>query len=293
VDKVEKIVVGVSDTASMKAVEWVIDRAGTRLLEVTLVAAYDWTGMPFSEVTTMLREVRSRIGVASPRTVVHLVKSAEDPDGVLAEATMHADLLVIGSHQRSQLQERFGVRSLRLARHGNCPTVIVPEEWTPRYAGTVVVGLDAASSASALEFAAHEAEERGARLEVVHAWTAPLPAFDPLVWLVDTEGELRTEHRNHLDEALDRLQSGHPAARVSGYLEECLPAAALRDRGAAADLVVIGSLRDGPIVRAILGSTARELLRDAVVPLCIVPSAVGRPGENLVPALSSKQETGD
>lgn len=281
-EKLEKIVVGVSDTASMKAGEWVIDRARTHEVEVTLVAAYDWTGAPFSEVPTMLGEVRSRIGAASPRTVVHLVKSTDDPDEVLAEATLHADLLVIGSHHRSQLQERFGVRSLRLARHGNCPTVIVPEGWAPRHAGTVVVGLDGASgdtasnaatpSAPALDFAAREAAESGARLEVVHAWTAPMPAFDPLVWLVDTEGELRAGHREHLDATLDRLQAEYPSARVSGYLEECLPVAALRDRGAAADLIVIGSHREGPIVRAILGSTARELLRDATVPLCIVPS---------------------
>lgn len=271
----EKIVVGVSDSASMKAVDWAIARAHVHPVELTLVAAYDWTGQPFSQVAGMLREVRSRIGAATPHTVVHLIESEDDPDEALTRATVGADLLVIGSHQRSQLQERFGMRSLKLARQENCATVIVPEGWTPRHAGKIVVGLDQASSTSALEFAAHEAETSGARLEVVHAWTAPLPAFDPLVWIVDTESELRAAHREQLDAALDLVQQRHPGARVAGCLEECLPVAALRERGAGADLVVIGSHRGGPIVRIALGSTARELLHDAVTPLCIVPSAEG------------------
>ena len=66
---VEKIVIGVSDAASMKAVEWVIERARSHRVEVTLVGAYDWTGAPFSEVTTTLRGVRSQIGDATPWTV--------------------------------------------------------------------------------------------------------------------------------------------------------------------------------------------------------------------------------
>ena len=270
----EKIVIGVSDTASMKAVDWVIDRARSHPVEVTLVAAYDWTGAPFSEVTELLHTVRSRIGAATPRTVVHLIESEDDPDQALADATVSADLLVIGSRHRSHLQERFGVRSLRLARQDNCATVIVPEQWTPSHTGKVVVGLDEESSTSAMEFAVREAENSGARLEVVHAWTAPLPAFDPLVWIVDTEGELRDANRLRLDAALDRLQSEHPGALIAGYLAECLPAAALRDRGKSVDLIVIGSHREGAIVRAILGSTARDLLHDATVPLCIVPARI-------------------
>jgi nucleotide-binding universal stress UspA family protein len=289
----EKIVVGVSDAASMKAVEWVIARAHTRAVEVTVVAAYDWTGAPFSEVAALLRTVRARIGSASPRTVVHLVESEDDPDEALAQATVHADLLVIGSRQRSHLQERFGVRSLRLARQEQCATVIVPERWTATQAGTVIVGLDEESSTSALDFAVAEAETSGSRLEVVHAWTAPLPAFDPLVWLVDTEGELREAHRVRLESVLDRLHAEHPKARVSGYLEECLPAAALRDRGKTADLIVIGSHREGPIVRAILGSAARDLLHDASVPLCIVPARVGRIGAGLVATHAKEPSTGD
>jgi nucleotide-binding universal stress UspA family protein len=271
----EKIVIGVSDAASMKAVEWVIDRAATQRVDVTLVAAYDWTGAPFSEVAELLHSVRSRIAAASPRTAVHLVESEDDPDEALARATEGADLLVIGSRQRTHLQDRFGVRAIRLARQENCATIIVPEQWTPGRVGKVVVGLDEASSTAALEFAARIAERSGARLEVVHAWTAPLPAFDPLVWIVDTEGELRVTHRQRLDAAIDLIKQEHPRARVAGYLEETLPATALRDRGADADLIVIGSHRDGPIVRALLGSTARELLRDASTPLCIVPTPAG------------------
>jgi nucleotide-binding universal stress UspA family protein len=289
----EKIVIGVSDAASMKAVEWVIERAKTRKLDVTLVAAYDWTGSPFSEVSALLRTVRARIGVASPRTAVHLVTSEEGPDKALAEATRDADILVIGSRARDSLHSLFGLPALRLARHERCATVIVPDGWNPIHSQTIVVGLDEDSSAAALEFAVREADDSGARLEVVHAWTAPLPAYDPLVWVVDTEGELRVAHRQRLDSVLDRIQSEHSRARVSGYLEECVPVTALRDRGAKADLIVIGSHRYGPIARALLGSTARELLRDATTPICIVPAESDQardsdPSERLARSVSAQ-----
>lgn len=273
----EKIVIGVSDDASMKAVDWVIERARSRRLEVTLVAAYDWAGTTFSEIAGLLGTVRARIAEKSPRTVVHLIESESSPSQALAAATEHADLLVLGSRHRDHLQALLGVPALRLARRERGTTVIVPEGWRPASSGKVVVGLDEGSSSAALEFAAREAAALAGRLEVVHAWTAPLPAFDPLVWIVDTEEQLRVSHRQHLDAALDALRAEHPEARISGCLEEGLPVAALRARGADADLVVVGSHRTGAIARALLGSTARELLRDSTTPICIVPIPAAAP----------------
>ncbi len=289
----EKIVIGISDAASMKAVDWVLDRAASRDLEVTLVAAYDSASTPFSEVSALLSWVRSRIGVASPSTVVHLAEVDEPPAAALQRATADAELLVIGARHRGHLAAVGEPPALRLAKRSRCATVIIPDGWVPTRRHRLVVGLDQASSASAVEFAAREAAESGAGLDVVLAWTAPLPAFDPLVWIVDTQEQLRSSHRQNLEAAIERMQSEHPGIRVGGHLVESTPGAALRERAETADLVVIGTHRRGPIVGALLGSTARELLRDGTTPLCIVPmegkQKAGRRSSGAAQAQSSRR----
>ena len=267
----ERIAIGLSDPASQKAVDWVIDRARSRTVEVTLVAAFARIRTPSSQVTELLRTARERIGNASPRTVVHLAPVDGDPIRALVEASERADLVVVGAHAREGLASWREAPSLTVARSVRSATVIVPEGWHPTGLGTVLVGVDDDSSASALAFAAREAEQRGAQLEVVRAWTAPLPAYDPLVWIVDTEGELRLANRARLDEAVTAVRAEHPGMRVRSTLAECLANIALRDRAAHADLIVLGTHRRGPITGLVTGSTARELLKDVDIPLCIVP----------------------
>jgi nucleotide-binding universal stress UspA family protein len=269
----ERIAVGLSDPASQKAVDWVIERAMSRPVEVTLVAAYDWFLTPRGQVTELLRTARERIGARSPRTVVHLAAVENDPVRALATAGEFASLLVIGAHLRHRLAGLAESPALAIARHARCATVIVPERWFPTARGLVVVGSDDDSSVSAIDFAAREVEQSGARLEIVHAWTAPLPAYNPLVWIVDTEGELRVSNRESLDQLVGEVEGKHPDARVSSLLAECLPDAALRDRAPHADLVVIGSHRRGPIASFLVGSTAHALLGSSDTPLCIVPMA--------------------
>jgi nucleotide-binding universal stress UspA family protein len=265
----ERIAVGLSDPASQKAIDWVIERARARPLEVTLVAAYDWFLTPRGDVTRLLRIARERIGAGSPRTVVHLAAIEADPIRALAGASEHADLLVVGAHLRRRLAALSEPPALKIARHASCATVIVPEAWVPTAHGVVAVGVDDDSSLSAVEFAAGEVEQSGARLELVRAWTAPMPAYDPLIWIVDTEGELRVWNRQRLGEQVSQVERDHPTARVGSLLAECLPGAALQT--VAADLLVIGSHRRGPIASLIVGSTAHELLGSLSIPLCIVP----------------------
>lgn len=267
----ERIAVGLSDQASQKALEWVIDRAMTRSVDVTLVAAYDWVLTPRTQVTDLLRAAREKIGGRSPRTVVHLAPIEDDAISALATASRNADLLVIGAHLRGRFAGLTETPALRVARHAHCATVIVPEEWEPAHHGMVITGLDDDSSSSSIEFAVREAERSGAQLEVIRAWTAPMPAYDPLVWVVDTEGELRISNRQRLEAETDRLTAQHPTVRVRSLLAECLPVAALLERAAKADLVVIGTHRHGPLVAMITGSTARGLLKAGSTPLCIVP----------------------
>lgn len=269
----ERIAVGLSDPASQKALDWVIDRAMTQPTEVTLVAAYDWLLTPRQQVTGLLRDARERIAARSARTIVHLAPIEDDPIRTLAEASAHHDLLVIGTQLRHRLASLTEAPALKIARHAHCATVIVPEGWSPTTHGPVLVGADDDSSSSAIDFAAREADRTGARLEIVRAWTAPLPAYDPLIWMADTEGELRVSNRQSLDDLIARIQGEYPTVHVGGLLAEGLPGVALHDRASRAGLIVIGSHRRGPIAAFLLGSTAHALLGSTATPLCIVPNA--------------------
>jgi nucleotide-binding universal stress UspA family protein len=267
----EHAIVGVVDESSRSAVDWVIDRAHALPMEITLICAADRTRMPPSAVHALLGSERERIGLATPRTVVHLVASELAVTQALTQASADADFVVLGT-RTPIVKALSGASALRLAASSRCATVVVPSEWrVTDHTDSVLVGWDGMSSNAAIRFAASEAMRRGTNLEVVHTWTAPMPAFDPLAWIVDTEAELRAAHRQQLEQAIRAMKRAHPGLRAIAVLEECLPAAGLRARVPRAGLVVIGSHRHGPAVGIFLGSTAHELLQEPTIPLCIVP----------------------
>lgn len=267
----QKLVVGVSDTASETAVEWVVDRLRTRPAEVTLVSAFDWDVTDWNEVDRALERVGRTIRAASPESIVHLGSVDAPAADAIAEATREAELLVIGSRRREHLASLTGATALRLAGQSRCATVIVPEAWSPAPKGLILVGVDDDSSDGAVELAAREAEATGARLELVRAWTAPLPAFDPLVWIADTEHALRVDNQEQLDAVVERAKAAHPTVHIAGLVREGLPSAALAARAGDADLVVLGTHRHGVVIGFLLGSTAQELLRNSTTPVCVVP----------------------
>jgi nucleotide-binding universal stress UspA family protein len=268
----ERIAVGLSDPASQKALDWVLARAMTRQVSVTLIAAYDWFLTPREQVMSLLNAARERIAIRSARTVVHLAAVEDNAIRTLVDESTRSDLLVIGSHLRRRMAPFAESPSITIARRAQCATVIVPEGWMPTTHGVVVVGADDDSSSSAIDFAAAEVEQSGAHLEIVRAWTAPLPAYDPQAWVVDSEAQLRVTNRQKLDELVARVEAQHPAVHVGGLLSESLAGVALRQRASRADLVVIGSHRRGPIAAFLVGSTAHAMLGSTGVPLCIVPN---------------------
>jgi nucleotide-binding universal stress UspA family protein len=280
----EKIVIGLSDEASERAVDWVIDRAKRGPVEVSLILSFDLvTSDPLAD-ERMLAQAKQRIGNASPASRVTTAMIERSVPESILPATLDADLLVVGAHHRGFFASAIvGTPSVELAARSHCATVIVPEQWTPTSRGTIVVGLeDDGSSGSAIDFAARESIFEKSQLEIVHAWTMPLLGA-PVSLLVVDESEMRAVHREDLTAAISRIRSTAPASRVTGFSEEGDPASsALAERGKRADLVVIGSHRRGPLAGLLVGSTAAAMLRTLATPLCIVPPVapvvVGRAG---------------
>jgi nucleotide-binding universal stress UspA family protein len=267
----ERIVVGVGDSASHKAVEWVIRRAAHRAVEVRLVRAFDMLAPDPNDNRITLDRVRDHVRKALPGTEVHTSLEMKTVPDALVDAAEHANLVVIGAHRDHPVQSTLqGSVPLRIASRAHASTVIVPADWKPGHDREVVVGMaDDDTSSAALLFAAHEAAAAHARLTVVHTWAMPVRTITDV--LVSEDVELRDAHQREVSRAVDDLRDAVAHLDVRGALEERPTADALAEHARTAELVVIGSHRWGAIVGIVLGSTARALLSRTSTPICIVP----------------------
>nr|WP_236239591.1 universal stress protein [Streptomyces sp. CC228A] len=137
-------------------------------------------------------------------------------------------------------------------------------------AGLVVVGADGSpSSLAAVEAAAREAELRGARLRVVHAFLWPamhVPLGPP-------EGGLRNMVEHLVAESVDRARSVAPGLDVTHAVVTGEPLSVLEVQSREADLVVVGSRGAGGFVGLLVGSTAVHLAAHGSCPLLVVREA--------------------
>ncbi|WP_049656613.1 universal stress protein [Kitasatospora sp. MY 5-36] len=137
--------------------------------------------------------------------------------------------------------------------------------------GPVVVGFDGSpESLAAAAWAAHEAQRRGLRLDVLQAWPRPkqiAPGSRPgdhsaLARLAESERELRT-----LAPEVEVT-----AGSVAGDPVEALEAAA---HGAA--LLVLGSRGLGTLRGFLVGSVSQEVLRRADCPVVLIRAGGDEP----------------
>lgn len=108
----------------------------------------------------------------------------------LAETTVDASMLVVGSRGAGLFPALvLGSASRYAATHGRCP-VVVERQGLAYGQGEIVVGVgDLGQSDAALGFAFEEADLRGARLVVMHAWSCFVPAAEPGSHPADPERE--------------------------------------------------------------------------------------------------------
>lgn len=135
-------------------------------------------------------------------------------------------------------------------------------------AGRIVVGVDPSdNAATALRWAAQEAELRGATLEVVHAWDYPyIDRLGP-----EVRAELEANARRDLDHIVDRVLSPEAASAVTRTVVCGSPAAALIDTSTDAELLVVGTRGHGGFGGMVLGSVSAHCAHYARCPLVIVP----------------------
>jgi nucleotide-binding universal stress UspA family protein len=265
-----RITVGVdSGGAAATAVDWVIGWPRAQHAQITLVTAFDYLVDEVDLDVDVLDREAARIRQALPGAQVETAMADGSVPGVLERSSRAADLLVVGSHRsrhaRSVLTGRL---PLRIAQHGACPVVVVPDDWQPRL-GSIVVGLaEDDSSDAAVAFAAGQAADLGLELRVLHAWSPP-SASGGVPSLVMDPAELRAAHADRLSAVAGRVREQGVAVRES--LHEGAPGFALVALAGEAALVVVGTHRSGPLGELLVGSTAASLVRESRTPVCVVP----------------------
>lgn len=132
----------------------------------------------------------------------------------------------------------------------------------------IVVGVDGSSgSLQALEWAAHEARQRGTVLEILVAWT--LPAASMYAFTPDVAG-IAGAMQEIANQAAQRSAEVEPEVVVRTEVKEIPPAEALVDASQGAEMLVVGSRGYGGFRGLLLGSVSQHCAHHAHCPIVIV-----------------------
>ncbi|MCU1415857.1 MAG: hypothetical protein JWP32_31 [Schumannella sp.] len=262
----ERVVIAVDDDLPGRvALDWLVERARSRPLQVRLVHPLDPDASNPDAAKEVLALAANRIQDAAPETQLETVLTHRPLLHDLLEQSVDADLLVIGAHPDPGIREsRTPSFPVSLAARSRCPVVIVPDDWEPR-GGPVIVGVDASGTAlEAAAFAAREAIAADRDLEIVHTW-------EP--WAGPNTRTDQFEHEGALTAIVERVRAEYPAARVHGVLREAVAHNGIIASARDASLVVLGTHGLGRETGLVLGTIHQEVMMRGGAPLCIVPLA--------------------
>lgn len=138
---------------------------------------------------------------------------------------------------------------------------------------TIVVGTDGSEGArGALEFAAHEAALRGARLRIVTAWGVPSMAYaNAFAPTPDVAAVLRKNAHAVSRAALAEAERLEPDLQCDAEALEGQPGSVLVNESRDADLLVVGTRGHGGFASLLLGSVSDQCAQHAACPVVIVP----------------------
>jgi len=175
----------------------------------------------------------------------------------LLHAAHGAAAVVVGMPGPGLHRLLAGTTATAVASRADCPVFCVPVGWDSASEWRrVVLGLDGRPRGPEARAAAfREAEERGAELVVLHAYSS----------------EASDAVRDRMAQLVFRDFADHPSVRVTLDEREGYPAALLAAETRCADLLVLGR-SDSPRFGSWLGPTARSVIRHALCPVEIVPS---------------------
>lgn len=137
----------------------------------------------------------------------------------------------------------------------------------------IVVGIDGSRTAEhAARWAAEQAREREAPLQLVHSMTWP---YEGAVLTSDEDHDFQKGLRSGAEELLatlaDQLGSVVPRERIGWRIETGDPVTALCAGSAAAEAIVVGGRGIGGVAGLLIGSTATGVAMAAHCPVVVLP----------------------
>ena len=285
----QRIIVGVDGSAaSHSALRWAAGEAERRERALAVVSCYVspayYDGMGGTASAIGVADEAGRNGAAS--VVDQAVTEARGwaptveitsevlfgaPATMLTDLAQPDDLVVVG--RTGAGGGFFGSVTTAVVHHNRGVTVVVPADYRrPEHPlGSIVVGVDDSPRAiGAATWAAREAERSGARLVVVHAWHYPYVGIRTGV--SEPRDDMQLDAAEVLTKVVKQLHGIGPSVHIEHSLPEQIPAEALVDASADADLLVVGSRGRGGLRTLLLGSVSRAVVQHSDCPVAVVRS---------------------
>ncbi|MEU4674939.1 universal stress protein [Amycolatopsis sp. NPDC023774] len=278
-----------SDSA-LHAAEWAAAVAARRGAVLRLVQAYivpppGVSGMAVravragfrAQAESWLAEAEGAVLARWPSLKIQQAAVEGSAVGILLRECASAELVALGSRGLGGFTGLLlGSTAVSLAAHAPCPVVVVrgrkPDD-PPPVGGPVLAGLDGSpDSTDALGYACEEAAARGTTLVAIHTWSEITPDGSLRKRDFDPEAVAAAERRL-VDEQLAPGREKFPKLPVDVVVVRGRPVRALLERGAEAQLIVVGSRGRGAFTGMLLGSTSKALLVHSACPVAVV-----RPG---------------
>ncbi|NLE17764.1 MAG: universal stress protein, partial [Propioniciclava sp.] len=191
---------------------------------------------------------------------------------VLAQASKKALLVVVGARGANAPAKvrALGGTADAVVAHAHGPVAVITDHGSPTPDGPVVVGVDdSPESDAALALAADEAAARGVPLRAIHAW-------DVAPWMMGPMGVTAMQSlppvsrlKERIEEIVAPVVADHPGLEYTVEVVEARPSAALAEASVGASELVVGSRGLGGFTGLLLGSTSKEVLRDADCPVIV------------------------
>ncbi|MFG2680005.1 universal stress protein [Streptomyces sp. NPDC048392] len=273
-----RVVVGVDGSlVSTRALDWAAGEAARHGADLRVVYAVS----DRDEAAPVLGSAVARVRQRHPGLSVVMVAAEGGPVHALARESADAVLTVVGTRGLGALTGvAFGSVGLRLAALAQGPLLVVRGDHPCDDGQDVLLGLEDDRDAPAAAYAFQEAERRGVRLRVLHAWshrhvTPELPSLVP----ARSPGQDRSAREARAEEAvpryaLARLREQHPDVVVVSHTVRTAPEDVLLEATREAAVVVIGVHRRTSVLGPRLGPVVHTLLHRAHCPVVVVPPSV-------------------
>jgi nucleotide-binding universal stress UspA family protein len=264
------VVLGLDATSTaVSMVEWAAQEAiarGAALQIVTCSAVNCSASSCTARHSEQLMEAVAATRQLHPLLSIDETAIGRDTQNALVDKAASADLLIVGeSHLGTTTRRLLCSTSGAALRRRSCPVIALRGQQRQPLR-RIAVGIDDSNAAAtALDWAADEAERQGAELTIVHAWQRTGLAG---ISLRSIEQGLGAAQRI-LDDAVDRCEK-RMGRTVSSELVDGPPAAALAAASLSADLIAVGSRGSSGFKTMLFGSVARFVLENADCPVAVI-----------------------